>query len=644
MSKKKMSLFLLLMLSLVLTLAFTACARDEDEGGGAGGGDSPLAGIDIADPEDPHEDAGGLVIDEDIIEELTDDHPLYAMIALQERFPAVATSSGTPIDGGHLVVAIPSDTPFPGVLNQVFWAEARDSDIMSWFEGGSVFSSRPNRTWGQYGIVTWVHDIAERSITLTQVEDVYWHDGAPLTLDDLVFAFEVIASPGYAAAGGIRWGAAIQRVQGVMEFHNGEVDHISGLVLSNDNRTLKMYFNDFPPSVLHFGVWSTPMPRHIFGDVPIEDIPNHHHTRVQPIGFGPFIVENITPGENVFLRANENFWLGRPYLDTVELNIVATEMVASLMLEGAFDIVLTWRLSDITDIPNPTNFMYVAEVGNTFGVFAFNLGYYDEDTNQIVTFDDPRMGDVRLRRAMAYAIDVQSVATYVFEGFRFPATSVIPPGHAAFLDTDLRGFPYNPGRAMELLDEAGFLMGADGFRTDQEGNPFVISFYVGINPQNEMLAMFYQQNWADVGLNVDVRMADFGAYMAPNQFFYVGVRSPFDITFLNWTAGFDPNPNTLWGHSTNNIPRFMNPEFEAVLDGFNSDAAWDSAWLTNQYHVWQSLFNEYVPAIITDWRLNFAAANNRVHNFAPYHFAEDGLRTHGGWHRIQLTSPTRYSA
>jgi peptide/nickel transport system substrate-binding protein len=575
------------------------------------------------------------------VEDLEEDHPLVALDRIRERFPVSRHTTDPTFPGGHIQWAQSSATPFGGNINPVFWINAQDGDIVGFFSGGSVFSSTPIRTFGQDGIVTWTHDLNEMSMVLTQVEDVLWHDGVPMTLSDLAFALEIICHPRYIEAGGPRFGAAQRMIRGVNEYHAGEVDYISGLVLSNNDRQLKIYFNEFPPSVLYFSFWTTPLPRHIFGDIDIMEIPNHPRSRVNPVGFGPWILNNIVPGESVHYIANDTFWLGRPYADELTLRVVDPGMIPMLMLEGEFDIA-SFRPEDYRDIPNPTNFSYLGDVANTFGVLAFNLGEFNNDTGRIEPFENARMGDVRLRQAMSYAIDVQTVADTVFEGFRLPATSVIPPGHAAFLDPDLRGYPYSPERANELLDEAGFLMGPDGYRTDQDGNPFEIHLIYGISPINDLVFMAYRQNWADVGLNVRLDPQDFSNFMSPEIFNAIGERPPHDISVVNWTAGFNPNPNTLWGHTLNNIPRFMNDEMEAVLNSFNTMQAWDQEWLIGQYKEWQRLYNVYVPGVITDWRVNIVAVNNRVSGYSPFNLYEDGNRTRGGSWRIRLTAADPY--
>jgi peptide/nickel transport system substrate-binding protein len=189
------------------------------------------------------------------------------------------------------------------------------------------------------------------------------------------------------------------------------------------------------------------------------------------------------------------------------------------------------------------------------------------------------------------------------------------------------------------LDEAGFTeTDENGFRLTPDGEPFVISFLVGSGTLNEIQAHHYRQNWADVGLNVEISMRHFQYDLTENIFRKTGIRVDFDLVYLSWAAGFDPNPNVLWGHNTSNIPRYMNPNLEQALAGFNSHHAWDTAWLIPHYHHWQELFNHYAPAIITDWRVNLTAVNNRVGGFSPFNLYEDGQRTRGGVHRIYVTT------
>jgi len=561
----------------------------------------------------------------------TDIHPIETLQALENRFPRMAGLNNTapPIEGGNLVVAYATDLTPPGIFNSVFTSLSVDSDIFSWFGGGSIFSITPARQIGQHGIATWQADHEERSITIIQVEDVYWHDGTPLTLGDLVFAKEIIAAPGYSEAGGTRWGTAQQNIVGAWEFHHGEADHISGLVLSEDKRELTIYFIDFTPSLLYFGFWTSPYPRHIFADIPIEEQPTHYYSLIRPIGWGPFIVEEI-PGEGmVFLSANDNFWLGRPYLDEVVIVTETWDDIPFMIYEGWVDIARfpAW----VYPLHDPGDFQLLGSVPNAFNYVAFNMGYWDAEHSKIVPRENPRMGDINLRRAMAYAIDNAWIGAIGFNGLRLSATSIIPPGHSQFLDTELEGFPYNPDKAMALLDEAGFTVGPNGWRTFPDGSELVIHFVVA--DSDFFFGNHYSQAWMDISLNVHIEWAEWND-KAHNIFH--NDNWGWDVITAGWVVGANPDPNVLWGHSVNNRPRFINDTFEAHLAGFNAPQAWDLDWLTNHYHEWQRLFYYYAPAFPTNWRVDLTAVNNRVINYYVG-IAEDGIRTKGGFHHIQVT-------
>jgi len=567
--------------------------------------------------------------------------PLETFHTIQERFPTSSPDADTPPQyGGSIRVGIPSNVNASGSLNAIFSTFSVDMDFMRWFGGNtSVFSQTPYRTMGQSGIVTWDYCVDNRFLHLVQTADVYWHDGHPLTLNDLVFAHEMIAHPDYLDAGGTRWNTAQQNIIGAWEYHRGEADYISGLVLSEDERELTIYFVEFPPTILHFGFFTSPYPRHIFGDVPLFEQQWHYHSTESPVGWGPFIVEGHAPGDSLYLVANENYWQGRPNLDSAIVMVLPWDFIPELMLDGFIDI-SSMGTYGYTLVPEADNFYYLALVDNFFGSINFNLGYWCDETSRVVPFDTPRMNDPRLRRAMAFAIDESVITSEFYSGLRIPATSILPPFFSGFYDPDLLGFYYDPDRANAYLDEAGFLLGPDGWRKDPDGNEFIIHFVANTSPDLDFISDHYARSWEAVGLQVYVDRREF--FDMINEFIHsAGVRD-FDVGIFFWSAGLDPNPSTLWGHSMNNVPRFMSDEFQLMLDGFNSQEAWDTDWLRDHFHAWQRLFYEHAPAFPANWRVNLTAVNNRVMGFDVSGVHEDGIGARWGLHRIWVTRDEAY--
>ena len=634
---------------LALVLAFASCGPAATTGpageagtppGAADPAPPPPAPGDPAPPAAAAPAAAATGLGAVLREQIDPTHPLWQIVELTERFPTRVDRDAPAIQGGHLIVGVPSDTPIPGTFNTIDQTTALDGNFMDWFTGGNVFSFTPARTFGHDGIVTWTYDVDEMSITMTMQQDVYWHDGVPLTLDDLVFAHERIATPGY---GGIRWTAAQRRVVGAEEFHRGEADHISGLVLSNNNRTLKIYFNEFPPSILHNGFWASPHPRHIFQDIPVDEAPNHPATRANPIGFGPFIVQNIVPGESMHLRANENYWQGRPLLDEVTVRVVPTDLVPALLLSGEIDIAWSFRAEDFPEYEHQaTNFSFLGDIQNNFGIISFNLGDWSPELGQVVPHESPKFADVRLRRAMGYAINERELTDYFFHGLRLPATSIIPPGHSRFLDFTLEGFTYDPDRARAYLDAAGFTEFDDeGYRLCPNGEHFEVVFATRIRADWDFMTPWYIQQWRNVGIRVVLYQGRQHDFTAMSENLWSADNWPeVDMFEAAWVAGFDPNPNGLWGHTVNNRPRYMDDELWRILQRFNSMEAWDTDYLIDAYKEWQQVFFERATVIPTNWMMGLFAANNRVTGWELPSVLPTQLT--GGMHRIGVTTDTPY--
>jgi len=558
-----------------------------------------------------------------------------SIFEISQNFPQMSglQNESPPLEGGHITVGIGSFATPNGILNPLFTSSAIDSAFLSWFSGGSIFSMTPDLRMGQHGIATWEQDINAGSITITLVEDVYWHDGVSLTLDDLVYAFEVIGSYEYQVSGGLNFNDLNQNIVGMWEFFNREADYISGLVLSDDKRELTIYFVDFTPSIQYFGFWTTPYPRHIWQDVPIDEHVFHENSLVSPIGFGSFIVENVDLlWGSITLVRNENFWAGVPYLDSITLIHVLPDWGVDMLYFGDIDILTNVAAHTVEWFPDPENFHFLGSDSNQFSYIAFNLGYFDFDTFTVVTDENARMADVNLRRAMNYAFDFSFLTETHFNGLRIPATSIMTPTHTNFFNPSPESFVYNPERANEILDAAGYSFGEDGWRTFPDGSELTIIF--ALQEGETLFAEFYQNAWENIGLRVHLHFVGWHKFLSE----YTGGDSgEWDVLAGAFQVGANPNPNNLWGNTTFNIPRFTSERFAEHLAGFNSQNAWNEDWLINHYHEWQDLFIEYLPSIPTNWRVNITGVNNRVLNYY-IGIAADGIRTIGGLHHIQVSS------
>lgn len=545
-----------------------------------------------------------------------------------------ATEAGTAVDtasnaytGGILKVAISSASPFAGLFNMLYTIDMLDTSIVYWLTE-PLLSMDDNISYDQDGAATYTYDKEARTMTLTMKPGVKWHDGEPVTMEDLVFAYEILANPVYE---GYFFTETISYIKGVNEYKNGEADTITGFELSADKQQLTIHFTQFMPSILEGGIWTYPLPKHQLSEVAIADMASDERSRSQAIGFGPYKIKSVIPGETVELVSFDEYWQGKPKLDGVTLTVVNPDMVPSAMEQGLYDI-STFPASAYADHQSPSNYAYRSSPDRWYQLTGFHLGHFDGEKGENVTDPDAKMNNLSLRQAIGYATDLESICRDFYQGLYGINPTVLPPDYKVYQNPAVTGYPYDPEKAKALLDEAGYKdIDGDGLREMPDGSPLVITWAVP-NNNNETVVQYKIQGWRDVGLNVRLmseKLMDVNAYY--DMLFQDDAS--IDMFEMGWVIEASPNLQGAWGRNAIvNFTRFANEEMDALLNAIDSDAAWDSAYRTQAYYNFEKYFFEQSPAIPTVWRSNLYAVNNRVKNFSL-----TAVQIESNRHLIELT-------
>lgn len=591
---KKLWTLLAVLISFMLVLG--ACNKESEE---------PAKGTDEVKKEEVKKEEG-------TTEETTEEPVAEKSDAL---FPIEVTNDGDVIKGGILKVALVKDEPFLGIFSYELYEDGYDAEIMA-YASNSLFETDGDFLLTDKGIASMTVDQDNNKVSIKIRDGVKWSDGEPLTIEDLIQPYLIIGSKDYT---GVRYDGDFINIIGAEEYHDGKADTISGLKKVDDT-TLEISFTKLSPAIFSGGdgLWTYAAPSHIIKDIPIADLVESDAVRKNPVTLGAFKYDKVVPGETVQFVANENYWRGKPKLDGVLVKVVPSSSVSVAMQQGEYDIATGFSATKMEEIKNFDNLDVLGRQELYYQYLGFKLGKYDFENGVVKTdLEGSKMGDVKLRQAMGFAIDVEQVAEVYYNGLRERANSLIPPVFSSFYDSTLEGYTFNPEKAKALLDEAGYKdVNGDGLREDKNGKPLEIKLATrAADDVEEDIIQFYLQNWKDVGLNVTLtggRIIEFNAFYDK-----VGADDPeIDIFIAAWGTGSNPSPGGLYSKNAQfNFSRFSSDFLEETLTNIDSPKAFDAEYRAGQFRAWQEYMVEEAPVIPTLYRYELFPINKRVKNY-----------------------------
>ncbi|MFW5952080.1 MAG: ABC transporter substrate-binding protein [Gemmatimonadota bacterium] len=338
----------------------------------------------------------------------------------------------------------------------------------------------------------------DTAVTFTLREDVQWHDGRPVTAEDVKFTFDMAKAPETGSLIGSAYLGAVAAAE----------------VL--DPRTITFRFTEPHAQALE-DFWWAPVPKHLLEDVPPAQLANAPYNR-RPVGSGPFRFRDWRSNDRLVLERNEAFpeaLGGPPAAQRVVFRIVPEP--ATLLTElitGGIHVDLPVEPDYAERIVGSDHL----ELHSYSGAKLFYLGW----NNQRSPFEDPAV-----RRALTHAIDRREIIAASLEGYGSIATSTIPPWHE--YHPDVEPLEYDPDRASALLDDAGWVdRDGDGVREDERGRPLAFELLTSQNPLNRAIVQVVQNQLAGVGASVELQVLEFQTMLAQHK------SREFDAVLSNW--------------------------------------------------------------------------------------------------------------
>ena len=270
-----------------------------------------------------------------------------------------------------------------------------------------------------------------------------------------------------------------------------------------------------------------------------------------PIGTGPYKVKEWRAAEFTELEAFDDYFLGRPTIDSIRLDVVPEPSVRMIAMQTGDADSSAWPLlvEDSLTLAEDPAFLVYSTPGNSIKHLPLN--------NTL-----PQLSEKEVRQAMMYALDRQRIIDELWSGTAQVSNSNIPPS-SFYYKADLPQYDYDPDKAAAMLDEAGWTMGDDGIR-EKDGLKLAFTCTTITGDQaRRPIAELSQLMLAEVG--IDMQLAE-----APVASILESMRNgTMDASLFNWTYNtnaVEPDPfSTLHTDGGNNFCRYSNPRMDELI-------------------------------------------------------------------------------
>lgn len=429
--------------------------------------------------------------------------------------------------------------------------------------------------------------------TYTIREGAKWGDGTPVTSDDVVFAWEVGKHP----------------ETGFSNFELYAEDIVDITVIDARSFTLHLdKVNCEYQSINDLIILPAHLERPIF-----EADPANYRNRTlydsdptnPGLYYGPYRVTHAETGARMVMEPNATWFGDAPYFDKVVIKVIEnTSALGANLLSGEIDYI-AGELGMTTDQALSFARRLKRQHPGKFDVsFKPGLIYEHIDINH----DNPALADRRVRQAVLYAINRAAISSQLFGGHQPVAHTSINPLDTVYTD-DVTRYDYNPARAGELLDAAGWTAGADGLRRNAAGETLTLSLMTTAGDRTRALVQqAIQSDLAKIGIQLTIENEParvlFGQTTRerkfPHMVMYAWFSAPRNIP--RTTLHSDMIPTEANGWAGQNYPGFKNDRMDRILDDLEvvcepaaNQALWDEL---------QQLYAAELPSLPLYFRAN----------------------------------------
>jgi peptide/nickel transport system substrate-binding protein len=368
-------------------------------------------------------------------------------------------------------------------------------------------------------------------ISMQLRDDVVWSDGQPLTARDFVFTYEMATSDQNLVASRYPY------------------NQVASVEAPDERTVVVRFYQPFAPWTAT--LWQGLLPEHVLNPVfqSLGSLDTAEWNQAPTVGCGPYVFSDRQAAEYTRFVSNENYWLGAPKINEIEIRVVFDEATQVTMLKnGSADLGVYLPYATVPELQSAG-----VEVRNVFSGFN-EIWYFFQDPNQA----HPALLDQRVRQAIALAIDKETITREVLLSQTKPAVNYWD--NTPYTDPSLSPWPYDPARANQLLDEAGWIDSNGNGTRDQAGFELVLSYGTTDRPDRLEAQQRFIAQLAQVGIGIEPHDYPLETLLLGYNQGGPAVNGQLDIWQYASVTSF-PDPDTPeWLCSQ--IPAFGNPDGE----------------------------------------------------------------------------------
>ncbi|ANS76444.1 ABC transporter substrate-binding protein [Paenibacillus yonginensis] len=427
-------------------------------------------------------------------------------------------------------------------------------------------------------------------------QGVKYTDGTPVTVKDYYFALKVLLDPTYDGESDL----TLANIVGTKEYKEGSATEISGVKIIDDN-TIQIDVTDYDAlTQVYLGTIPFISEAYYGKGFKKGSLDSIKSLNAKPLGSGPYVLSNYKAGQEVDFTANADYFKGAPKIPNLIYRVTTEGTNLALIQSGETD------MDNIT--VSPDNIEELKAMGFVDVNILPNNGYGFIGMN----LKEDKFADQKVRQALTYGLNRKDIVESVYGDYAnvidIPESKV----SWAYTDEGITHYDFDPEKAKQLLDEAGWKVGSDGIR-EKDGKKFEINFSATAdNPVVDALLPIMTQNYKDLGINLKAETLDFNAIMDKAD------KGDFDMYFAAWGLTPDPDNTVYITNGAQNRFGYSNATVDKLMAKGRKELD-----LEERKKIYKQMYQELnkdVPAILMYQRTNMYGISGRVSGFdlSPY--------------------------